>query len=405
MHDFAGANVKGPLQLTEIARIIRQAVTSTYIPVSSDGSPPIKKKAKQALLSMKSFLESSTSAPISYEELDLQEMFGQGSFASITKALWRDMPVVVKQSLPMLMELKEGQADLQRECNILQCMRHPNVVFLFGFGNLPEMTGKFLVLEYLEFSFKQVLDQDPSWLQRLQFTWELADAFRFLHERVLIIHRDIKSENVRFSHSYHPKVIDFGTAVSCDQHGLVSMDACVSDDLDGDVEYSGGRIGTHTSRKMTSAQRLRWLTLAGTTLWTAPEMLASKDCTQKSDVYSFGILMWELVSNRLPWEEELGDVTEQPEDPLSQREQLYNLILKGIRPILDPAWRADFVGVMQTCWMLRPSDRPSFREIVACFRAIIDAEAADTDSAGDMIPEFPDPMSMESENEGKQSVA
>lgn len=59
----------------------------------------------------------------------------------------------------------------------------------------------------------------------------------------------------------------------------------------------------------------------------APETLSKEGCNEKSDVYSFGIVLYELLTNRIPFQELQGT---------PYYEQLPTLIPEGLRPNLGP---------------------------------------------------------------------
>lgn len=44
----------------------------------------------------------------------------------------------------------------------------------------------------------------------------------------------------------------------------------------------------------------------GTPHWMAPEILREKEYTEKSDVYSFGMVLWEMVTKKIPYSELTG---------------------------------------------------------------------------------------------------
>ena len=85
----------------------------------------------------------------------------------------------------------------------------------------------------------------------------IAKGLAYLHE-MEIMHRDLKSPNIMVDKDYTAKIGDFGLSR-------------IQDDS-------------------------KTMTICGSPLWTAPEMLMSLSYTKKVDLYSFAVILWELVS-------------------------------------------------------------------------------------------------------------
>lgn len=93
---------------------------------------------------------------------------------------------------------------------------------------------------------------------------DIAHGLEYIHSQG-IVHRDIKPENILFDENFCVKIADFG--IACEE---TLCDMLVEDE--------------------------------GTYRWMAPEMIKQKAYNRKVDVYSFGLLMWEMVSGRIPYE-------------------------------------------------------------------------------------------------------
>ncbi len=81
-------------------------------------------------------------------------------------------------------------------------------------------------------------------------------------------------------------------------------------------------------------------------------------------MYSFGVILWELLTWRLPWHG-------------TNQFQVMRLVLNGGRPAIPGpeevqgggfAGLGDYVALMQRCWAQEPQDRPGFGEVVRCLR-------------------------------------
>ncbi|GJT19302.1 PAS domain-containing protein tyrosine kinase family protein [Tanacetum coccineum] len=95
----------------------------------------------------------------------------------------------------------------------------------------------------------------------------LAHGMNYLHHhQPPIIHRDLKSSNLLVDKNWTVKVGDFGLS----------------------------RIKRETY--------LNTKTGKGTPQWMAPEVLRNKQADEKSDVYSYGVVLWEIVTKKIPWD-------------------------------------------------------------------------------------------------------
>src|SRR5207302_2508942 len=83
----------------------------------------------------------------------------------------------------------------------------------------------------------------------------------------------------------------------------------------------------------------------------APEVLRGKKNTKESDVYSIGMLMWEIFAGHPPF------------DDRAHNHRLIFVICEGLRPPLLSNMPADYVQMMQKCWVARSSERPTILEL------------------------------------------
>ena len=96
-------------------------------------------------------------------------------------------------------------------------------------------------------------------------TWQVALGIYYLHCcRPAVLHLDLKSANVLLDDYGRAKVCDFGLAHLKEEHGVL------------------------TSRM-------------GSPMWTAPEILKGEAATETADSYSFAMLLYEIISRRLPY--------------------------------------------------------------------------------------------------------
>lgn len=155
----------------------------------------------------------------------------------------------------------------EREAQAAAGLQHKNVVNVFDRG---EVEGTYYIaMEYLPGrSLKDVIDAmgplDPK--LAIHLCLQILAAARFAHAKG-IVHRDIKPQNVMIDDEWNVKVTDFGIA-----HNPV----------DGDITQTGQMVGT--------AQYI------------SPEQAQGKPVSNASDIYSIGVVLFEMLSGRVPFE-------------------------------------------------------------------------------------------------------
>jgi serine/threonine-protein kinase len=156
-----------------------------------------------------------------------------------------------------------------REARAVAALAHPNICQLYDFGE--EGGRPFMVLEYLgggTLEDRLVAGEPYPDDETRRLAAELADALSHAHARGLV-HRDLKPANVLFDDEGRGKIADFGIA-----------------------RLSGA--GTLTEAG----------TLLGTAAYISPEQATGEPATPASDVYSLGVILYRLLSGRLPFESE-----------------------------------------------------------------------------------------------------
>ncbi|KAK9068349.1 hypothetical protein SSX86_012460 [Deinandra increscens subsp. villosa] len=93
----------------------------------------------------------------------------------------------------------------------------------------------------------------------------------------------------------------------------------------------------------------------GTPQWMAPEVICNEQGEsgdEKSDVYSYGVVLWEIVTEKIPWED------------LNQMQVIAAVGFMNQRleipKDVDPLW----ASLIQSCWRSEPQSRPTFQEIL-----------------------------------------
>jgi hypothetical protein len=144
---------------------------------------------------------------------------------------------------------------------------------------------------------------------------------RYLHSH-RIIHRDLKSPNVLLDERLLPKIADFGLS----------------------------RFVTDCTSPAPMTGNL------GTPMWMAPEIVDNRPYGFPVDVYAFGMVLWEMYTEKIPYE------------GLSREEVFARLVTAGERPPLpDPG--LPIARLIARCWDGEPLRRPSFNAIFEMFES------------------------------------
>jgi WD40 repeat protein len=162
------------------------------------------------------------------------------------------------------------------EAEAIARLQHPNIIQVFEVGTVEPQIGElhpspFVALEFVDggsLAQRTKMPHPPALAARLVET--LARAVQAAHAAG-VIHRDLKPANVLLTATGEPKIADFGLAK---QFG-------------GEVD-SGGRFVTHAGQIM------------GTPEYMAPEQIAGEPPTPSVDVYALGVILYELLTGRVP---------------------------------------------------------------------------------------------------------
>lgn len=286
---------------------------------------------------------------IDYFDLKMTRVVGEGAFGKVYLGRWHETDVAIKvlTSLSALglpggdassKEATEAIRTLEREVGLMVGMRHPNVILFMGLCPEPPC----VVTEYCSrgslYDVLQAAKTDPSlarqldWSRRLGLALDAAKGMLYLHShKPPIIHRDLKSPNILVDVHWRAKVTDFNLS------------------------------------RLSEAPAIASSLAANNPRWQAPEVIHSRSFSAAADVYAFGLILWELATWELPFEQ------------LTQYQIMLTVSEKGGRPDIpepsSPTLRggafpgyAEFVKLMELCWAQDPAARPGFDYIISALR-------------------------------------
>ncbi|CAM0876337.1 unnamed protein product [Alopecurus aequalis] len=255
---------------------------------------------------------------ILWEDLVIGEQVGQGICGTVYRSLWHGSDVAVKVFSKQ--EYSEEMINtFRQEVSLMKKLRHPNIVLFMG--AVASQQRLCIVTEFLpRGSLFRLLQNsigklDPR--RRINMAIDIARGMNCLHNSTpTVVHRDLKSSNLLVDKKWTVKVADFG--------------------------LSRLKLETFMTTK----------TGKGTPQWMAPEVLRNEPSNEKSDVYSYGVVLWELVTQKIPW------------DTLNTVQVIVAVGFMDQRLEIPSNTDPEWASIIESCWDSDPQRRPSFQELL-----------------------------------------
>eukprot|EP01097_Dermamoeba_algensis_P009663 TRINITY_DN6896_c0_g1_i1.p1 TRINITY_DN6896_c0_g1~~TRINITY_DN6896_c0_g1_i1.p1 ORF type:complete len:372 (-),score=80.37 TRINITY_DN6896_c0_g1_i1:288-1403(-) len=210
---------------------------------------------------------------IDFDRVEIIREIGRGGFSIVYEGKYQGVGVAIKK----ISEFDwEAFNDFSSEAYLLSQLNHPHVIKFIGMSVKPYC----ILTEFIPFSSLQsMLDDRRSSRSYLSFysiariAREICEGMIYLHS-LNIIHRDLKPPNIFMCHL--PPFPEDRSTVLCKI---------------GDFGLSCKKISKMYSRKV---DNFRWL---------APEIMHGGTYTETSDIYSFAMVLWQLITLEIPFEE------------------------------------------------------------------------------------------------------
>lgn len=202
---------------------------------------------------------------------EVLERIGAGGMAIVYKAkdLLLNRVVTIKVLREQFVSDEDFIRRFRREAQSAASLSHPNIVSVYDVGK--EGDTEYIVMEYVEGrNLKEIIREYAplSTDQSINLGKQITEAIQNAHEHH-IIHRDIKPHNILVTADGHAKVTDFGIA-----RAVSSATVTHTGDIIGSVHYL------------------------------SPEQAKGLQSNEQSDIYSLGIVLYELVTGRVPYDGE-----------------------------------------------------------------------------------------------------
>eukprot|EP00756_Hemistasia_phaeocysticola_P010320 Hpha_TRINITY_DN15008_c2_g1::TRINITY_DN15008_c2_g1_i1::g.123836::m.123836 len=237
-------------------------------------------------------------------------MNDQGQLIAVKNVMFDTGDPLVRQRL----------TQLQSEVALLKAMSHPNVVCYLGTNR--EGNSINILMEYVPGgSVARLLSQygplQPTVVK--MYAWQILQGLDYLH-KALVVHRDVKGQNVLISAEGVAKLSDFGSAGILDE--------------------------------------IQWRkSVKGTPAWMAPEVISQQGHSWQCDIWSLGCTTLEMLTASHPFQSVV------PEG--SNHMALLMYIIDDERPIEYPfPAGGEMRELLDTCLQRKPENRPSASQLL-----------------------------------------
>lgn len=274
------------------------------------------------------------------DNLRIDAMIGRGGMGTVYRAthLGLDRVVAVKIINPEVAANADISQRFAREARLMAKLRHPRAAMIYDSGTLPD--GRlYIVMEYVEgVTLAEVLKREGrlNYRRAVEIAVSVCDVLSEAHS-IGIIHRDLKPANIMLNNQ-GVFVLDFGIAKMLNSDSTESLKLSMTGNA-----------------------------LIGTPYYMSPEQCLGNPVEPRSDLYSLGAVMFEMLSGRPPFDEEVFSaviIKHAMVEPPRVEE-----LSKDVPPALS--------AVVNKMLAKKPEDRPAN---AAATRLLLEASVSDTTS-------------------------
>ena len=253
-------NCSGEISLTENSFVCEQCGDQSSIGVETE------------------LRETTGKRPIPFELARFQILnnIGRGSFGVVYKAIDLELNRAVAIKTAIQNQSSQSISLFLREARATSRLHHPNIVTIFDFVKLEDRV--FIVSELIDgITLREYLHETDQDLEgRLRLIAQICEAIQYAHDNN-VIHRDLKPGNIMVDGNGAPHILDFGLSQSID-HAFET------------ISREGVPLGTPA--------------------YMSPEQVkgSRQDLDMRTDTYSIGIILYQALTNNLPFVGQKKDV-------------------------------------------------------------------------------------------------
>ncbi|MGD9347779.1 MAG: protein kinase, partial [Candidatus Aminicenantes bacterium] len=197
------------------------------------------------------------------------EELGRGGMGKVYKAIDTEVKekVALKLIKPEISREEKTIARFQNELKLARKISHRNVCRMYDLNK--EESNYYITMEYVpgeDLKSMIRMSRQLSVTTAVNVARQVCEGLSEAH-RIGVIHRDLKPSNIMIDRAGNVRIMDFGIARSLRTKGITG---------------SGVMIGTPE--------------------YMSPEQVEGKEVDQRSDIYSFGVILYEMVTGRVPFE-------------------------------------------------------------------------------------------------------
>ncbi len=244
-------------------------------------------------------------------KFQIEKMIGRGGTASVYQAKdpFSGNKIAIKiahqSTFKDPVNGTRSQKMFMNEASLAGKLHHPYIVTVYDAGIEDDL--HYIAMEYVPGHTLKNYCKPKDLLpvsEVVEIIFKCCNALEYAH-RNGVIHRDLKPANILTSNGKEIKISDFGAALRTDTELTQVIDA------------------------------------VGTPSYMSPEQIMGKELTQQSDIYSLGVVMYQLLSGKLPFTAEnqfdlVQKITTQPPSPLKKaRSDLPENIIKIVNRCLE----------------------------------------------------------------------
>ncbi|MBE6894939.1 MAG: Stk1 family PASTA domain-containing Ser/Thr kinase [Ruminococcaceae bacterium] len=241
---------------------------------------------------------------------EILSLIGVGGMSNVYKAIDKQTgrQVAVKFLKEEFFENEELVRRFKNESKAISVLNHDSIIKVVDF-NITD-SEKYIVIEYIDgVTLKEFMENRGklTWEDTLIFANIILSALSHAHENG-VVHRDLKPQNIMLTRDGRLKIMDFGIA----------------------------RLATASQRTVTDKA-------IGSVHYISPEQVRGQSTDGRSDIYSIGIMMYEMITGKLPFQSEtaVSVALQQLSEKAQPVSELVPEVPKGLEQIIMKAIEKD----------------------------------------------------------------